>query len=382
MDIKLIQDIDSVPADKWNQITGQNDPFLQHAFLLALEKSLSVCHKTGWQPHHLLVYSDQQLIAVMPLYLKFHSQGEYVFDHLWANTYHNHQHIYYPKWLTSIPFTPCQGHRVMIKNGHDRLSITQEIISYLKNHAKNHQVSSWHCLFPLPEQAKQLQNLGLSIRLGFQFHWFNNNYCDFNDFLATLRAKKRKQIKRERRLIAEQEIQMKTVKGHAITEQQWRYFYQFYQLTYLKKNSHPYLTFEFFKQIAETMPQQLLLVIAECSQSPVAMALFFTGNDTLYGRYWGCLDQFSGLHFETCYYQGIDYCIEHNLNRFDAGAQGEHKIVRGFTPVTTYSAHWIQEPQFSKAIHRFIQHEKENHSTYKKYYNARLPFKKKPLTPT
>ena len=378
MDIKLIQRIDAVNADEWNHVTGTTDPFVQHALLLALEKSLSVCRKTGWQPHHLLVYSDNHLIAVMPLYLKFHSQGEYVFDHLWANAYHNHQQSYYPKWLTSIPFTPCQGSRIIIKEGRDPSLITHAIFNYLQERAGHYHVSSWHCLFPHAEQAEQLKNLGLSIRLNFQFHWFNNNYRDFNDFLDTLRSKKRKQIKRERQRIAEQGIKLITVKGATITDQQWRYFYQFYQLTYLKKGHAPYLTFEFFKQISNTMPEQLLLVIAELNETPVAMALFFIGSDTLYGRYWGCQNEFSGLHFETCYYQGINYCIKNKLIRFDAGAQGEHKIARGFTPITTYSAHWIKDPQFSKAIHQFIQKEKTSQSSYEDYYQTLLPFKRKP----
>lgn len=382
MDIKLIQRIETVNADEWNLVTGTDDPFIQHAFLLALETSLSVCQETGWHPHHLLVYSGRNLVAVMPLYLKFHSQGEYVFDHIWANAYQEHQKYYYPKWLTSIPFTPCQGNRIIIKKDEDRSLITHAIYNYLKEHAEYYHVSSWHCLFPHPEQAKQLEHLGLSIRLNFQFHWFNHNYHDFNDFLDTLRSKKRKQIKRERQRIAEQGIKLITVQGTKITDQQWRYFYQFYQLTYLKKGHTPYLTFEFFKQIANSNPEQLFLVIAELKEKPVAMALFFIGSDTLYGRYWGCQEKFHALHFETCYYQGIDYCIKNRLTRFDAGAQGEHKIARGFTPITSYSAHWIRDPQFSKAIHQFIQNENVNRSSYQDYYQTLLPYKRKsPGTP-
>ncbi len=375
MEVIQINSMSQVDSTSWNQLAGDADPFLRHEFLLALEQSGSVCQKSGWIPAHLLVLDDDSLIAFMPLYLKNHSWGEYVFDHQWAEAYHQQGLEYYPKWLTAIPLTPCQGTRIVIKESISSLKVTQALLSFIKQLSEQHNVSSWHCLFPTLQEAELLKSLELSIREGVQFQWFNNHYQDFDAFLQTLNTSKRKMIKRERRRIQEQDIRLLRISGAKVSPLQWQIFYNFYSITYLKKGSQPYLNLAFFQQIAATMGEQLLLVLAFKDDLPIAAALSFIGRETLYGRYWGCDEEYSNLHFETCYYQGLDYCIENGLQRFDSGAQGEHKIARGFEPITTYSAHWLKDKRFAKAIEDFVTEEKIMLARYKQKASTFLPFK-------
>ncbi len=375
MEVIQINSMSQVDSTSWNQLAGDADPFLRHEFLLALEQSGSVCQKSGWIPAHLLVLDDDSLIAFMPLYLKNHSWGEYVFDHQWAEAYHQQGIEYYPKWLTAIPLTPCQGTRIVIKESISSLKVTQALLSFIKQLSEQHNVSSWHCLFPTLQEAELLKSLELSIREGVQFQWFNNHYQDFDAFLQTLNTSKRKMIKRERRRIQEQDIRLLRISGAKVSPLQWQIFYNFYSITYLKKGSQPYLNLAFFQQIAATMGEQLLLVLAFKDDLPIAAALSFIGRETLYGRYWGCDEEYSNLHFETCYYQGLDYCIENGLQRFDSGAQGEHKIARGFEPITTYSAHWLKDKRFAKAIEDFVTEEKIMLARYKQKASTFLPFK-------
>lgn len=364
-----------VDCTAWNRLAGDAYPFLRHEFLSALEQSGSVSAQTGWEPAHLLVMDEEELVAFMPLYLKRHSWGEYVFDQSWAQAYRQQGLDYYPKWLTAIPFTPCQGARIVSKAAADPLEVMQLLLGFIKQLSAKLDISSWHCLFPIEHQAEQLRSLGLSIREGVQFHWFNRGYHDFNDFLQTLNAGKRKMLKRERRKISEQGVSLLRIAGPDVSEAQWRAFFRFYTMTYLKRGSQPYLNPAFFQQIAATMGEQLLLVLAVKEDKYIAAALSFIGTDTLYGRYWGCDEEYHSLHFETCYYQGLDYCIEHGLQRFDSGAQGEHKIARGFEPITTYSAHWIKDNRFAKAIGRFLAGEQEAMRLYKQDAATYLPFK-------
>ncbi len=375
MEVIQINSMSQVDSTSWNQLAGDADPFLRHEFLLALEQSGSVCQKSGWIPAHLLVLDDDSLIAFMPLYLKNHSWGEYVFDHQWAEAYHQQGLEYYPKWLTAIPLTPCQGTRIVIKESISSLKVTQALLSFIKQLSEQHNVSSWHCLFPTLQEAELLKSLELSIREGVQFQWFNNHYQDFDAFLQTLNTSKRKMIKRERRRIQEQDIRLLRISGAKVSPLQWQIFYNFYSITYLKKGSQPYLNLAFFQQIAATMGEQLLLVLAFKDDLPIAAALSFIGRETLYGRYWGCDEEYNNLHFETCYYQGLDYCIENGLQRFDSGAQGEHKIARGFEPITTYSAHWLKDKRFAKAIEDFVTEEKIMLARYKQKASTFLPFK-------
>ncbi len=375
MEVKQINGMAQVDGKDWNRLAGDAYPFLRHEFLLALEQSGSVCGQTGWIPAHLLVLDGDELVAFMPLYLKQHSWGEYVFDQQWAQAYKQHGLNYYPKWLTAIPLTPCQGARIVIKAAINPLEVTHTLLDFIKQLSGQRGISSWHCLFPVPQQAELLRSLGLSIREGVQFHWFNQGYRDFNDFLQTLSASKRKMLKRERRRVSEQGVSLLRIAGPDVSALQWQAFFQFYTMTYLKRGSQPYLNLAFFQQIAATMGEQLLLVLAVKDEKYVGAALSFVGSDTLYGRYWGCYEEYNSLHFEACYYQGLDYCIEHGLKQFDSGAQGEHKISRGFEPITTYSAHWLKDARFAQAIGQFLIREQKAVQFYKQDAATYLPFK-------
>jgi len=375
MEVKQIHSMAQVDCTVWNRLAGDAYPFLRHEFLSALEQSGSVSEQTGWEPAHLLVTEADELVAFMPLYLKRHSWGEYVFDHQWAQAYQQQGVDYYPKWLTAIPLTPCQGERIVFAEAVNPVEVMQVLLDFIKQLSDKLGISSWHCLFPVEQQAELLRSLGLSLREGVQFHWFNRGYSDFNDFLQTLNAGKRKMLKRERRRVSEQGVSLLRIAGPDVSEVQWRAFFQFYTMTYLKRGSQPYLNPAFFQQIAATMGEQLLLVLAVKDDNYIAAALSFVGADTLYGRYWGCHEEYNSLHFEVCYYQGLDYCIEHGLKRFDSGAQGEHKIARGFEPITTYSAHWIKDARFAKSIEHFLVREQQAIRLYKQDAASYLPFK-------
>lgn len=373
---KLINSVDQIQPQTWNGLAGQDYPFLRHEFLSALEQSGAVSANTGWLPQHFLVFDDQQqLLAAMPLYLKSHSRGEYVFDYQWANAYTQAGLDYYPKWLTAVPFTPCQGPRIALAKNHDPLSIFSLILNHIQEISIHQNISSWHCLFPHAEQLQNLHYLGLGIREDIQYQWFNKGYRDFADFLDEFTAAKRKTVKRERRKLSEQDIEFIQIVGSDANEEQWAAFFQFYRLTYLKKGSQAYLNPAFFEICSKTMGSQMLLVFAIKQNRYVGAALSFIGTDTLYGRYWGCLEEYDFLHFETCYYQGIDYCLKFGLYRFDSGAQGEHKIARGFKPVSTFSAHWLKSPEFGKAIEDFLIRERQEIARYKEAACNLLPFK-------
>jgi len=375
MEVKLTNSLTQIEPAAWNRLAGDTYPFMRHEFLLALEQSGAVSEQTGWLPHHLLVVKGAELMAVMPLYLKLHSWGEYVFDNQWAHAYQQSGLAYYPKWLTAIPFTPCQGTRICVGESVDLLEVNRLLLAFIKQMSEQYDISSWHCLFPVGLQVEVFRSLGLGIREGVQFQWFNKGYRNFDDFLQTLSASKRKMIKRERRRVGEQGVELLRLSGKEVSDLQWQVFFEFYRMTYLKRGSQPYLNLDFFLACAAAMPEQLLLVLAVKDGKYVGAALSFIGTDTLYGRYWGCYEEYNALHFEACYYQGLDYCIEHGLKRFDSGAQGEHKIARGFEPVTTYSAHWIKDEQFAKAINHFLAREQQAVQGYKDNAATYLPFK-------
>ncbi|TXL02040.1 GNAT family N-acetyltransferase [Methylococcaceae bacterium HT1] len=374
MVIKQINSMTEVSAVSWNNLVQNNDPFVCHEFLLALEQSGSISEANGWQSKHLLVFEQQELIAAMPLYLKNHSRGEYVFDQQWADAYYQSGMDYYPKWLNSIPFTPCQGQRILIKKGQDIPAVMKLCVDTIKEYSQQKNISSLHCLFPDYCQIEDLPQ-DMLIRTGVQFQWFNKNYRDFDDYLQSFTSRQRKNINKERRKVRQQGIQLQRLSGAEVTEQQWQVFYHFYEMTYLKRGQSAYLNIDFFQQLAQTMPEQILLVLANDGKAYVGAALSFIGQDALYGRYWGCYDEYHSLHFEACYYQGLEYCIEHNKQIFDSGAQGEHKISRGFKPINTYSAHWILNPDFAKLIADFLKHEQEMIQGYKQDCMQLLPFK-------
>jgi len=374
MIIKQINSMTEVDALCWNRLIQHRDPFLRHEFLLALEQSGAVSPAAGWVPQHLLIFEQQVLLAAMPLYLKDHSRGEYVFDQQWADAYYQSGMDYYPKWLNAIPFSPCSGQRLLIKKGLNNEDIIAALLDHIKQLSALNNISSLHCLFPLSEQS-DLLGQHLMVREAVQFHWFNKDYRDFDDYLQSFTSRQRKNVKKERRKVTEQGITLERVAGLNVSEQQWQVFFLFYEMTYLKRGQSAYLNSDFFKQLAQTMPEQILLVLAIKDQSYVGAALSFIGAETLYGRYWGCYDEYHSLHFETCYYQGIEYCLEQGLQRFDSGAQGEHKISRGFEPISTYSSHWIQNSQFAKLITQFLERETELTQQYKKDCRQKLPFK-------
>ncbi len=375
MQVNQIHSLSQISAGDWNRLAGTDYPFLRHEFLSALECSGSVCDRTGWQAAHLIVEDQNRPLAILPLYLKNHSWGEYVFDQQWAEAYRQSGLDYYPKYLSAVPFTPCQGPRLLLAAEADADAVTRLLFDFIKESAEESGISSWHCLFPVSPQLEQLQALNLSIREGVQFQWFNQGFKDFDDYLQALGSGKRKMIRRERRRVTEQGIRMLRVEGSDIGEQQWEAFYRFYAMTYLKRHSQPYLNRDFFRRIAADMPEQCLMILAVKDGDYVGAALSFVGSDTLYGRYWGCYEEYNALHFEACYYQGLDYCLERGLQRFDSGAQGEHKIARGFEPVTTYSAHWIQDSRCALAIADFVKREQKFVRSYKQDAAGYLPFK-------
>lgn len=372
-DIKMHSKIGEISRDEWNALCGTDYPFLRHEFLDALERSGSVGADTGWQPLHLSIWQDETLVGVMPLYLKSHSWGEYVFDWSWADAWQRHGLNYYPKLLTAIPFTPATGPRfgLSLPNSQGVAILSQA----LRQIADRFDASGWHTLFIDPALRSDFEQSGLLTRLGTQYHWFNRGYASFIDYLSHFNSRKRKNVRKEREKVISQGVRLETLEGREITESHLDEFYRFYQLTYLKRGMQGYLTREFFTLLREQMPEHLVLVVASYSGQNVAGALSLKSSTCLYGRYWGCLDEFDSLHFEACYYQGIDYCIRQGLQRFDPGAQGEHKIQRGFEPVETWSAHWVRETGFHPALKNFLAEEQTLLREQMKDLAAGLPFR-------
>lgn len=356
-EFRIHSSISEIGRERWDRLCGTDYPFLRYDFLAALEASGSVQPDTGWQPLHLLAEVRGEAVAAVPLYLKSHSFGEYVFDWSWADAYRRHGLDYYPKLLTAIPFTPAWGPRIGVAPAH-RDDVIAALPDVIREIAGRVEASSWHALFIDPPLRRSLSQAGLTMRLGTQYHWFNQGFATFDDFLEQFASRKRKGIRRERRKVDEQGIRLRRLTGAQIDDDLLQTFYRFYQSTYRKRGREGYLTADFFQLLCDRMPEQLLLVIAEYHGQPVAGALSLRSRTTLYGRYWGCDADFDSLHFETCYYQGIEHCIEYGLERFDPGAQGEHKIQRGFRPVETWSAHWIDHPGFAEAIDRAMEEER------------------------
>ena len=350
-------------------------PFLREAFLNALETSGSVSAETGWEPIHLKIESSD-LNIFMPLYLKHHSMGEYVFDYSWANAYHQNGLDYYPKLVTAIPFTPSTGDRIRsdadLDEGH-----CKDLFSEVMLIADETGASSWHILFPNELQRNLLNNMDFLQRSAVQYHWININYESFEHYLASMTSRKRKMIKRERRHILEQDIDVNILDGNEITQTMWSFFYHLYERTYAKRNgTRGYLTSQFFTEIAQTMPEQIAMSVATKNSQPIACALYLYDDNTLYGRYWGSIGDYQFLHFELCYYQGIEFAIQKGLRRYDAGAQGEQKLVRGFQPIKTHSLHWIKQPEFREAIERYLKQESEAVNHHIEQSKELLPFKK------
>lgn len=375
--------LDEINPDQWNALVDKRNPFLQHEFLHGLESCRCVCENTGWQPHHLALYDDSQtLLAAMPCYVKEHSYGEYIFDWSWVNAYHRHGIEYYPKLSNAIPFTPATGPRVLLSaelNADDSDISQQQALEALVGHAKQtceqQGYSSFHSLFNTESQAEAMQELGLLKRHSTQFHWQNNDYQTFDDFLASMSSKKRKNIKRERRRVQENNIQYQWLQGADLTTDAAKTMYQFYARTITYYGAQSYLNQDFFIYLSEHFAEQTLFLFAQHDNQVIAGGLYFKSDDTLYGRYWGALDNFHSVHFETCYYQAIEWCIQHGYKRFEAGAQGEHKLARGLTPSTTYSSHWISHPEFRNAIGDFLKSEADHIQHYQNELQSHSPFK-------
>lgn len=368
--VEVRDSIAAIPARDWNRLTG-GDPFLRHEFLHALHETGCASAGTGWAPRFLILRENGALTGAMPLYLKTHSYGEYVFDWAWADAYERHGLHYYPKLLNAVPFTPVRGPRLLAAHSERRRLLLRAALGL----ARESRASSLHCLFPPPAEAAEMQESGLMLRQGVQFHWRNHGYADFDGFLATLNHDKRKKIKQERRHVRDAGIHCEWFEGSAVTDALWVFFNRCYRETYRQHHSTPYLNLDFFRAIGRTMAENILLVVAMRASKPVAASLNIHDGQRLCGRYWGALEYHPALHFETCYYQVIEYCIAHGIASFEGGAQGKHKIARGLLPVETHSAHWLAHPQFATAVEDFLQRESRDIATYVDELGSHSPFK-------
>ncbi|WP_416772296.1 GNAT family N-acetyltransferase [Pseudomonas sp. RHF3.3-3] len=372
MPLQRLQSLAEIAPEDWDALVPSGQPFLRHAFLSALEDSGSLGERSGWQPEHLLHIEQGRLIAALPSYRKWHSYGEYVFDHAWADACLRAGIAYYPKLLTAVPFSPVGGPRLLAASAEDGV----ELLSALPGYLEIEELSSAHINFTdaLADAALAGQP-GWLQRLGCQYHWQNRDYRDFQDFLDALSSRKRKQMRKEREQVLAQGFEFEWLEGRALTQAQWDFVYACYANTYAVRRQAPYLTRAFFSLLAERMPEAIRVVMAHQGGRPVAMAFSLIGGDSFYGRYWGCLAEFDRLHFETCFYQGMDYAIAQGLKRFDAGAQGEHKLIRGFEPVITHSWHYLRHPGLKAAVADFLERERVGILEYAEQARAALPYR-------
>lgn len=385
VEVSLLDGVSEIPAADWDSCAAPeaadggypNDPFTTHRFLSALEASGSVGPGTGWAAKPLIARLDGQMIGVLPLYVKSHSQGEYIFDHAWAHAFERAGGSYYPKLLAAVPFTPATGRRFLCAPGLEQVA-TSALVSAATQIATNNNLSSFHVNFCTDAEADLGRGMGLLYRAGQQFHWVNNGYGSFEDFLGDLSSRKRKTIRRERRGAAEFGGDIVDLTGNDIRPEHWDAFWAFYQDTGARKWGSPYLTRDFFDRVHDTMRDDVLLVLAMLDGQPVAGALNFIGRDTLYGRYWGCVQDHPFLHFELCYYRAIDYAIENGLSRVEAGAQGQHKLARGYLPVTTHSLHWIADEGFRRAVAEYVVAEADAVAEENEYLTSYGPFRRAP----
>ena len=371
----IVSSLAEVGQAAWDALAVTQDkanPFLSYAFLHALHESGSASTEAGWQPQFIVLYDGETLAAAMPLYVKSHSYGEYVFDWAWANAYHSNGFDYYPKLLSAIPFTPVTGPRLMAVDAKARSAL----LKVLRATQKQSGLSSTHILYPPEAQVRELEEAGYMLRSGVQFHWLNAGYASFDEFLETLEKKKRKNIRAERRKVFDAGVTMRRVRGHELLDADWRFFNRCYKHTYAAHHSTPYLNLDFFQRIGRTMAHNILMVIAERDGQPIAASLVIHDETTLYGRYWGEIEHVPCLHFEAAYYQPLEFCIEQKIAVFEGGAQGEHKMARGFLPTRTWSAHWLAHPAFADAVERFLEQEHGGIDDYLDELNERTPFRR------
>lgn len=384
LQLEILPRLSNIASSEWNALLPKDaGPFLRHEFLSALEETGCVGDNTGWQIAHLILRDELKLVGAMPLYLKQHSYGEFVFDWSWAQAYEQQGMQYFPKALCAIPFTPVQGSRILNNGDVDAGLMEKHLIAGLKTVVTQNNLSSAHVLFPYAAEVKEFQNQGFMLRDSVQFHWHNQGYDNFEQFLAALTMKRRKNIRREREQVARELISFRHVPGKASTDSDWEFFYRCYANTYLEHHSNPYLSEAFFKSWAQRMPENLHLIIAERSGNPIAASLLVVDPicSKAYGRYWGAIEHIPCLHFETAYYQAIEYCIANQIHTFEGGAQGEHKMARGFLPTTIQSAHYIADPQFAKAVQHFLNREHQGIGAYVDELAEHSPLKSSKVQP-
>lgn len=374
MKVTVHDKIAEIPAQDWNRLAGDQYPFLRHEFLNLAEQTGCVAPEHGWTPRHLAITQAGELRAAMPLYEKHHSWGEFVFDWAWANAYEQAGLSYYPKLVSAVPFTPAPSRKLLLADPGDTEG-ARALIDAAVSLASESGYSSFHVQFPKHEEVPLLEAAGLLIRKDCQFHWRNRDYSSFDDFLATFTAAKRKKAKRDRRRVAEHGISFRRLKGDEMDDENWSRVYALIARTFMRRGSLPYFNADFFTAISQQLPQNILVILAEKDGSTVAAAVFFESERVLYGRYWGSDGHYDALHFETCYYQGIEYCIDTGKQLFEPGTQGEHKISRGFSPATTWSAHWLAHPEFADAIGRYLDEEGRHVDRYIEVIDSRSPYK-------
>jgi len=371
--------IAAIPAAEWNALAGDDYPFLRHEFLLAAETSGAVSPDAGWHSRHLSYVHNSRLRAAMPLYLKNHSWGEFVFDWAWARAYEQAGLNYYPKLVSAVPFTPAPSPRLLLRDRKDTEAAAVLLDAAIQL-AGETECSSLHVLFPAPDDLPLLRDAGLHIRKDCQFHWHNNEYSDFDDFLATFSSAKRKKTKRDRRRVAEAGITFRRLHGNDLDAAMWEIVYRLISMTFMRRGSLPYFSLDFFKEISRSLPKNILVILAEMRGEPIAASVFFESDRALYGRYWGSSGHYDALHFETCYYQGIEYCIDSGIALFEPGTQGEHKISRGFVPEATWSAHWLKQPEFFSAIGNYLDEERRHVERYMDAVDSHSPYKSRNST--
>lgn len=355
--VTFLDSLQDVSAADWDRLDRRGNPFLSHTWLAGLEQHDCLAAH-GWSPVHVVIEQDDTLVAALPLYLRDNSFGEFVFDWSWADAHERAIGPYYPKLVSAIPFSPVLGPRLLVHpDADDADRLRRLLIDSTVDYARRRQLSSFHCLFPESTDRDAMIAAGLLQRMNCQYHWFNRGYADFDHFLADLTSKRRKQIRRERQTINDSCLQIEILRGDEISRDHWRVFYDFYCSTFERKWGEPRLTQDFFRHLSTSVTAEPLLILARDGEHYVAGAFAIIGEDTLYGRHWGCSRSYRNLHFELCYYQTIEFCIRNGLQRLDAGVQGEHKLSRGFVPVTTYSCHWLRHPGFESAVADFLERE-------------------------
>jgi len=366
--LEVIDTLRAVDPRAWNALAAGH-PFLSHEFLHALHETGCACDDSGWSPRYLILRQGSSLVGAMPLYAKSHSYGEYVFDWAWADAYHRAGLTYYPKLLAAVPFSPVTGPRLLARDGATRTLLVRAALHLARD------VSSLHVLFPSEGEAREMEACGLMLRRAVQFHWENRGYASFEQFLSDLSSAKRKKIRQERRRVQDTGVRLRRLVGKEIGDEHWSFFARCYNGTYRAHHSTPYLNLAFFRRLGESLPGHTMMVLAELDGKPLASALNIFTADVLWGRYWGSVAHVPLLHFETCYYQALEFCIEKGIRVFEGGAQGEHKLARGFLPTQTWSAHWLRHPQFSDAVEKFLSRESKGIERYVDELTERSPFR-------